>query len=47
MDLGIIKCNLASGEYSTPLDFLVDVRLTFSNAVTYNPPGNNVHLMAE
>lgn len=47
MDLGTIKQKLASGVYSTPLDFLADVRLTFSNAKTYNPPGNNVHIMAE
>jgi hypothetical protein len=47
MDLGTIKYNLASEEHSTPLDFLADVRLTFSNALTYNTPGNNVHLMAE
>lgn len=47
MDLGTIKEKLASGEYSSPVDFAADVRLTFSNAMTYNPPGNNVHVMAE
>lgn len=46
MDLGTIKSKLARGEYSNPADFAADVRLTFSNAMTYNPPGNNVHIMA-
>lgn len=47
MDLGTIKSKMASGEYSGPLDFAADVRLTFSNAMTYNPQGNDVHFMAE
>lgn len=47
MDLGTIKEKLSSGKYSTPLEFLADVRLTFSNAMTYNPPGNDVHVMAD
>lgn len=47
MDLGTIKSKLASGAYSSPLDFLADVKLTFSNAMTYNPPGNDVHIMAD
>ncbi|XP_024973772.1 transcription factor GTE9-like isoform X2 [Cynara cardunculus var. scolymus] len=47
MDLGTIKEKLGSGKYSSPLEFLADVRLTFSNAMTYNPPGNHVHLMAD
>nr|GMC67189.1 transcription factor GTE8-like [Ipomoea batatas] len=47
MDLGTIKKKLSSGQYSSPLDFLADVRLTFSNAMTYNPPGNDVHFMAD
>ncbi|CAI9777275.1 unnamed protein product [Fraxinus pennsylvanica] len=46
MDLGTIKSKLASGKYASPLDFLADVRLTFTNAKTYNPPGNDVHIMA-
>ncbi|MBA0755129.1 hypothetical protein Gogos_020405, partial [Gossypium gossypioides] len=33
--------------YASPLDFAADVRLTLSNAMTYNPPGNDVHIMAE
>lgn len=47
MDLGTIKSRITSGEYSSPVDFAADVRLTFSNAMTYNPPGNDVHVMAE
>ncbi|KAG9446644.1 hypothetical protein H6P81_012772 [Aristolochia fimbriata] len=46
MDLGTIKTNLESGAYSSPLAFMADVRLTFSNAMTYNPPENGVHIMA-
>ncbi|XP_057970181.1 transcription factor GTE10-like isoform X2 [Malania oleifera] len=47
MDLGTVKSKIASGRYSSPTEFAADVRLTFSNALTYNPPGNDVHLMAE
>ncbi|PSS33475.1 Transcription factor like [Actinidia chinensis var. chinensis] len=47
MDLGTIKKKIASSEYASPLDFLDDVRLTFSNAMTYNPCGNDVHFMAD
>ncbi|GAB4860488.1 hypothetical protein Ancab_035646 [Ancistrocladus abbreviatus] len=47
MDLGTIKRKMPSGEYSSPLGFAADVRLTFSNAMTYNPPGNDVHFMAK
>lgn len=47
MDLGTIKSNIASGAYLSPLEFLADVRLTFSNAMTYNPPGNDFHYMAD
>ncbi|TKY73618.1 Transcription factor GTE10 [Spatholobus suberectus] len=47
MDLGTVKRRITSGEYSNPMDFAADVRLTFSNAMTYNPPGNDVHIMAE
>ncbi|GFP84936.1 transcription factor gte8 [Phtheirospermum japonicum] len=47
MDLGTIKSKITSGKYSCPLDFLADVRLTFTNAKTYNPPGTDVHIMAD
>ncbi|KAL2900682.1 Transcription factor GTE10, partial [Bienertia sinuspersici] len=47
MDFSTIKSKLARGEYTNPLAFAADVRLTFSNAMTYNPPGNDVHFMAQ
>ncbi|XP_076901585.1 transcription factor GTE9-like [Bidens hawaiensis] len=47
MDFGTIKEKLSSGKYSSPLEFLADVRLTFSNAMTYNSPGNDYHIMAD
>lgn len=47
MDFGTIKSKLSRGEYTNPLVFASDVRLTFSNAMTYNPPGNDVHFMAQ
>ncbi|XP_058736687.1 transcription factor GTE11-like [Vicia villosa] len=47
MDLGTIKSKIDTGAYSDPLEFAGDVRLTFSNAMTYNPPGNDVHIMAD
>ncbi|KZV56301.1 hypothetical protein F511_00298 [Dorcoceras hygrometricum] len=47
MDLGTVKGRLNSGVYAGPLDFLADVRLTFTNAKTYNPPGSDVHFMAD
>ncbi|TKY63117.1 Transcription factor GTE8 [Spatholobus suberectus] len=47
MDLGTIKSKIAAGAYAGPLEVADDVRLTFSNAMTYNPPGNDVHVMAD
>ncbi|GMJ09409.1 global transcription factor group E8 [Hibiscus trionum] len=47
MDLGTVKKKIASGAYASPLEFHADVRLTFSNAMTYNPPGNDAHVMAD
>lgn len=47
MDLGTVKTKLSSGEYSNPSTFAADVRLTFSNAMTYNPQGHDVYIMAE
>ncbi|KAL3512587.1 hypothetical protein ACH5RR_025304 [Cinchona calisaya] len=47
MDLGTIKGKLLSGEYSDLVGFASDVRLTFTNAMTYNSPGNYVHFMAK
>jgi Bromodomain/Bromodomain extra-terminal - transcription regulation len=47
MDLGTVKEKLSSGSYMTPSGFASDVRLTFFNAMTYNPSGNDVHVMAD
>ncbi|GMI68347.1 bromodomain and extraterminal domain protein 9, Global Transcription Factor Group E 9 [Hibiscus trionum] len=47
MDLGTIKKKIDSGGYASPWEFYDDARLTFSNAMTYNPPGNDVHVMAD
>ncbi|CAM6069315.1 unnamed protein product [Sphagnum tenellum] len=46
MDLGTVKKKLESGYYTSPTGMADDVRLTFSNAMTYNPPGNDVYVMA-
>ncbi|KAL1536543.1 hypothetical protein AAHA92_29178 [Salvia divinorum] len=47
MDFGTVKSKLNSGKYSNPIEFVDDVRLTFTNAKTYNPPGSDVHVLAE
>lgn len=46
MDLGTIQKKLNAGMYPTPWEFAADVRLTFSNAILYNPVGNAVNIMA-
>ncbi|KAM7271947.1 hypothetical protein ACFE04_031161 [Oxalis oulophora] len=47
MDLGTIKTRLNDNWYKSPKEFAEDVRLTFNNAMTYNPKGQDVHVMAE
>ncbi|XP_073296713.1 transcription factor GTE8-like [Primulina huaijiensis] len=47
MDLGTIKGKLFTNQYSTPMEFSADVRLTFENALIYNSRGTEVHRMAE
>ncbi|XP_050380146.1 transcription factor GTE8-like isoform X2 [Argentina anserina] len=47
MDLGTIQKKLTSGSYSSPYEFAADVRLTFTNAMTYNPRDNIVHMWAD
>ncbi|KAE8719877.1 bidirectional sugar transporter SWEET2a-like isoform X1 [Hibiscus syriacus] len=47
MDLGTIKSKLAKKAYLSVEEFVADIKLTFSNAMLYNPPSNNVHKMAE
>ncbi|KAG8080444.1 hypothetical protein GUJ93_ZPchr0007g5031 [Zizania palustris] len=47
MDLGTVKKKLTNKQYSSTDEFAADVRLTFSNAMKYNPPGNDVHNIAD
>ncbi|KDP21177.1 hypothetical protein JCGZ_21648 [Jatropha curcas] len=47
MDLGTVKSKLEKTMYSGTNEFAADVRLTFSNAILYNPPSNYVHKMAQ
>ncbi|XP_068500005.1 transcription factor GTE4 isoform X1 [Phaseolus vulgaris] len=47
MDLGAVKSRLNKNLYKSPKEFAEDVRLTFRNAMTYNPKGQDVHVMAE
>ncbi|KAG6406730.1 hypothetical protein SASPL_134339 [Salvia splendens] len=47
MDLGTVKANLAKNLYRTPAEFANDVRLTFNNALLYNPKSDPVNGMAE
>ncbi|KAJ1267657.1 hypothetical protein BS78_07G074300 [Paspalum vaginatum] len=46
MDLGTVKRNLAAGRYPSHEAFADDVRLTFNNALRYNPPDHHVHRYA-
>ncbi|KAM6573965.1 hypothetical protein CsatA_022292 [Cannabis sativa] len=48
MDLGTVKSRLLNKTlYKSPIEFADDVRLTFNNAMLYNPKGQDVHSMAE
>ncbi|XP_057831150.1 transcription factor GTE8 [Cryptomeria japonica] len=47
MDLGTIRAKLRASRYSSAEEFAADVRLTFSNALKYNHPGDVVHEMAK
>ncbi|XP_018436066.1 transcription factor GTE5, chloroplastic-like [Raphanus sativus] len=47
MDLGTVKTKLWNSLYNSPLEFAEDVRLTFNNAILYNPIGHDVHRMAK
>lgn len=46
MDLGTVRSKLRKGFYLAPLDFAADIRLTFNNALIYNPQGHDVHNLA-
>ncbi|KAL8554861.1 hypothetical protein ACS0TY_002874 [Phlomoides rotata] len=47
MDLGTVKSNLAKNLYRSPSEFAADIRLTFNNALLYNPKTDPVNGMAE
>ncbi|GMN54409.1 hypothetical protein TIFTF001_023534 [Ficus carica] len=47
MDLGTVKSRLNKTWYKSAMEFAKDVRLTFRNAMLYNPKGQDVHSMAE
>ncbi|MCL7050429.1 hypothetical protein MKW94_008576 [Papaver nudicaule] len=47
MDLGTVKRNLRTKSYLDSSAFAGDVRLTFSNAMLYNPPDDDVHRLAQ
>ncbi|XP_077234053.1 transcription factor GTE7-like [Tasmannia lanceolata] len=47
MDLGTVKSKLGRNIYGSPIEFASDVRLTFNNALAYNPKGHDVYVMAE
>ncbi|ESQ39802.1 hypothetical protein EUTSA_v10000859mg [Eutrema salsugineum] len=47
MDLDTIKSKLLKNVYSSGDEFAADVRLTFTNAMLYNPPENSVHKWAK
>lgn len=47
MDLGTIREKLRVKQYVNVLEFLQDIRLTFRNAMIFNPVGHPVHVMAQ
>jgi len=47
MDFDTIKKKLESFHYSNLEEFVYDVRLTFLNAITYNPIDHDVYKMAQ
>ena len=46
MDFATIKAKVDSAAYKSPQDFFNDMKLVFTNARRYNPPGSDVNLMA-
>ncbi|MCO5587898.1 hypothetical protein L7F22_041850 [Adiantum nelumboides] len=46
MDFGTIDKKLHNEEYQSPMQFAKDVRLTFTNAITYNPEKHWVNSLA-
>jgi hypothetical protein len=46
MDLGTVREKVRSNIYGNVMEFVKDVRLTFSNAKLFNPEGHVVHIQA-
>ena len=46
-DLGTIKAKLHAVAYHSREEVADDIRLVFTNAMTYNPPNNTVHIAAK
>jgi hypothetical protein len=47
MDLSTIKNKIDNEVYETEDQFTDDMRLVFSNAMSFNPPGTTVHIQAQ
>ena len=47
MDLGTVNKKLQEGSYRDLHHFVVDVHLTFDNAMNYNPKNSDVHMLAK
>jgi hypothetical protein len=47
MDLSTIDSHLRNNDYKTPEEFATDVRLVWSNAITFNTPGDFYYKSAE
>jgi len=47
MDLGSVARRLQSGAYPHAGEFAFEVNLVVTNAMTYNPPGHQVHQLAK
>jgi hypothetical protein len=46
MDFGTMRKKLAEDQYTDLQDFLTDAQLVLDNARLFNPPGSDVHVMA-
>lgn len=47
MDFGTIRRRIEAGQYATIQAMATDVRLVFTNAMLFNPPGHYVHTCAQ
>jgi hypothetical protein len=46
MDLGTVRNNLRSKKYTNLFEFVEAIRLTFNNAMLFNPPAHPIHQIA-